>query len=113
MKINVKETVPITFSSVNDTLLGIKKLGDVSFRAARTLEFFEQIKPVSPSVEEKLLSDLNKLNISRLRDIHYLKLIDILPSNPKDVKLALQGFSVTLKNEDAKKISDIFSSVDK
>jgi len=47
---------------------------------------------------------LEDLKIPRLKDTHITKIIDILPTTLEDLKAVLQGYSLTVNNENLNKI---------
>jgi len=55
---------------------------------------------------KKLKDALLKLNISRLKDVQVNKIIDLLPKTPNELKVILQGYNLTLTNDQIKSIID-------
>src|SRR3989344_9340196 len=72
---------------------------ELGFRAQKTFDYLENIKPVSAEKAQKLFDKLLKLEVPRLREMHFHKLIDIMPKTVKDVKVALQGYNLTITQE--------------
>ena len=58
--------------------------------------------PKAKELEEKL----TKLNVPRLKEQHIHKIIDVLPTTVKDLKVVLQGYTLTVNNDNMKKIAD-------
>ena len=60
------------------------------------------------TVKEKGIPALKKkieeLNISRLKERHIVKLIDVMPKDIDSLKMILSGESLTLKEEDYQKL---------
>ena len=52
-----------------------------------------------------------KLNISRLKDKHINKIVDLLPNDVDDLKSILSGENLTLKQEDLTKIVETIKNV--
>jgi len=57
---------------------------------------------------DELFEKLAKLELPRIKDIQIKKLIDIGPKNLNDVKIILQGYNISLSNENVQKILDVF-----
>ena len=47
-----------------------------------------------------------KLSIPRLKEQHMHKIMDIMPTTLNELKVVLQGYTITLNNESMKKIID-------
>ena len=56
---------------------------------------------------KELKGKLASLKISRLKEEHITKIIDLLPKTANDIKVILQGYTLSLSSENAKKIADI------
>jgi DNA-directed RNA polymerase subunit F len=97
--------IPISMHELKKELEKIKKRDkELNFRAAKTEEYLQQITSFKKS--DELNEKLVKLNIPRLKDQHIKKIVDILPTTVKDLKVVLQGYTLTINNENAKKIVD-------
>ncbi len=86
---------------------------ELGFRAQRCLDHLESISPISQKKAKELENALAKLEIPRMKESHIHKLIDTLPKNSDDVKLILQGYALTVTNENCKKIADAIADVAK
>lgn len=78
-----------------------KELNPIAIKTQESLNKFTSIK-VKDAI--KLKEELNQLNISRLKDRHIIKIIDIMPENIDALKLIFVGENVTLKQDDLDKI---------
>ena len=78
---------------------------ELDFRAAKTEEYLSQISTTEKS--EQLFKKLLDLGIPRLKESYIHKIIDIMPAAPRDLKVVLQGYSLTLSNDASKKIIDV------
>jgi DNA-directed RNA polymerase subunit F len=102
----VQET-EIPMYEVKKEIEAIKKRDkDLNFRAQKTEEFLNTFVTHKESDLEELTEKLRKLNIPRLRDAQIFKIVDILPTTVDDVKLVLQGYTITVSQENIKKIAD-------
>ena len=100
---------PISAYQLKEELSKIKQRDkELNFRAVKTEEHLEHI---SPSKNTNALFDkISKLNISRLKEQHIYKIIDIMPAAVKDLKLVMQGYTLSLNNENMKKIVDALNA---
>lgn len=107
---NVISETPISMHELKKVLGKIKKRDkELNFRAAKTEEFLNQIASFKKS--DELSKKLAKLKIPRLKDQHIEKIADILPTTIKDLKLVLQGYTLTINNENAKKIVEVVNKL--
>lgn len=105
MKQKLNET-PISAVEVKHTLEKIReKEGELNYRAGKTYEYLEQFAKLSSKKAKELFEALTKLEIPRMKEQHIVKLIDVLPTTAKDVKTVLQGYAVTVTNENLDKIA--------
>jgi len=96
---------PISAAQLKEKLNEIKKRdGELNFRAAKAEEHLGSID-VNKNADA-LFDKISKLNISRLKEQHIYKIIDIMPTTVKDLKVVMQGYTISLNNENMKKIVD-------
>lgn len=108
MKYDITETEPVNLNEVKEELEKIKKRDkELNFRAQKTLEYAQQVAKLGKEKADELKKKLEGLKISRLKEIHIQKIIDILPTREDDVKVVLQGYNLTLTKENYKKIADV------
>ncbi len=106
------EEKPITMAGLKKELESIKeKYNELNFRSGRTLEYLNEFVPEKEKVLLELHEKLVKLNIPRLREEHICKIVDILPKSADELKTVLQGYTLTVNNENLKKIADAINSV--
>ena len=110
MTLEILSEVPISATQLKEELKKIKqKDEELNFRAAKTedhLDAIQDVKDVQPLFEK-----ISKLNIPRLREQHIYKIIDIMPKTIKDLKVVMQGYTVSLNNENLKKIVDVVNGL--
>ena len=100
----VKEE-PLTLSELKSKLDQIKKRDkELSFRANKTHEYLTVFASMQEKKSQELKKKLQDLNISRLKDKHIAKIIDLYPKNSDDLKVILSGENLTLKQEDLQRI---------
>ncbi len=86
---------------------------ELGFRAQRTLDHLESTGTLPQKKAKELENALKKLEIPRMKEQHIHKLIDVLPKTAEDVKLILQGYALTVTNENCKKIADTIAEIAK
>ena len=102
----VKEE-PITMAELKEELKKIKKRDEeLNFRAEKTEEYLNQFQILKEKEAKELRKKIEELEVPRLRPEHIVKLIDILPNTPEEVKTVLQGYTITVTKENLKKIAD-------
>ncbi len=98
---------PMNASELHGEMKRIKARDtELGFRAQKTLDYLEGGDFLAPEKAKELYDKLQKLEVPRLRDVHFHKLVDCLPTSAKDVKVVLQGYQVTVSQESCKKIAD-------
>ncbi len=90
-----------------------EKEKELGFRAQRTLDHLESIGALAQKKAKELETALAKLEIPRMKEQHIHKLIDVLPKTADEVKLILQGYALTVTNENCKKIADTIIEIAK
>ncbi len=107
-KPKIMQETEIPMYEVKREIESIKKRDkELNFRAQQTDEFLNTFVTLKESDLEELSEKLKKLNIPMLRDSHIYKIVDILPTSTDDVKLILQGYTITVSQENMKKIADL------
>ena len=81
-----------------------KRDGELNFRANRTEEYLQQTCSLKKS--EELFDKIVKLAIPRLKEQHIHKIIDVCPTTINDLKIIVQGYTLSLNNDSMKKIVD-------
>ena len=91
------EESPITMIDLSSEIAKIRKRDEeVNFRVGKVEEYLHHFVKLKPSQAKELKQILEKLNVPRLRDVHISKLIDILPTSADDVKVILEGYTITI-----------------
>lgn len=81
---------------------------ELNFRAEKTFDYLQQVSELDEKKAKELFDKLTKLNISRLKEPQINAIINLLPKKEEDVKMILQGYSITLTKE---AIEQIISAV--
>lgn len=109
MRINILNEAPITAAEVKEELKKIKKEHkELNFRAQKTEDYLNQAFPDSKKSSD-IVKKLEGMKIPRLREEHIVKLADVKPTTEQDVKVALQGYAVTVTKENMNKIAKAIS----
>jgi len=107
MKGKVINEQPMNVVDVKESLEKIKERDNgLNFRAQKTLDYIQSTHKLSVKQAKELSAALEKLGISRLKEVHIHKLIDTLPTAEDDVNCILQGYTLNLKKDDMKKIAE-------
>ena len=103
----ILNTTPINSTELFSEMKRIKDRDkELGFRAQKTLDYLESMNIMDAKKGKELFDKLMKLEVPRLREMHFDKIVDLMPSNQKDVKTILQGYNVTVSAEACKKIAD-------
>lgn len=105
-KPNILEENSLNMIVVRKTLEKIKKRDtELNFRMQKTEEYLQNVTKLSNKDYETLLKELESLNVPRFKDVHLNKIIDLLPKTPELVKLLFQGQTISISDDNAKKIA--------
>jgi len=108
MKPEILSEQPVPISFAKEELERIKKRdGELSFRGKKTEEYFQSFAFLERKRAEELKKKLEALDIPRLRDIHVVKIMDVLPQTLSELKTLLQGYPLTVKEDSMKKIVEV------
>lgn len=98
----------ITLSEAKADLTRIKARDkELSFRSTKTEEYLNQFAPLEEKKARELSKKIESLNIPRLKDTHICKIIDVMPTTLIELKAVLQGYTITIKDENLKKVIEI------
>lgn len=103
--IEVLEKRPVSIAEVKDTLKKIRKRDEeLSFRGGKTEEYVNDIAVLSFAQAKKCFKALEALELPRLRDVHFIKIIDTMPESAEHLKVIMSGFNVTVTKENLQKL---------
>ncbi|MBL7055470.1 hypothetical protein ISS07_01000 [Candidatus Woesearchaeota archaeon] len=109
MALEILSEQPINSYQVKKELAGIKKRDkELKFRAQKTEEHLASAAEYKDA--DKLYNKIEKLKIPRLREQQVHKIVDVMPTTVKDLKLILQGYTVSVTQENMKKVVDAINS---
>ena len=100
----INET-PVSAVELKEKLEAIKKRDkEVGTKATKTIEYLNTFVHIKPKEAGDIKKRILSLNISRLKDRHIAKIIDINPKDIESLKALFTGENLTLKQEDLNKI---------
>jgi len=106
-KPEILEKAPINIVEVKQALEKIKKTDEeLNFRAQKTEEYVQELAKIKPKQAKELYDKMIALDIPRFKEQHAHKLIDLMPTSEKQVKMILTSYHMTIKNDDVKKIAN-------
>ena len=99
---------PINVLQLKEEMEKIRKRDkEMNFRAERTEEYLHHVAKLSPQKGKELYNKLEKLDVPRIKEIHIHKIIDTMPNTIEALKAVLQGYLITVANDNLKKIIDV------
>jgi DNA-directed RNA polymerase subunit F len=104
--ITIVEEKPLTLIELKEKILAVEKRdNELSMKAQKTRDYLAEHASKSKKVEE-LKKALADLQISRLKERHIVKLIDLAPKNIDEIRSIFAGENLTVKQEDLTRILD-------
>ncbi len=98
---------PVSVYDIKEQLESIKKRdGDLTFRGNKVEEYLQQFTMVSPKKAKEIKAKIEELQVPRLKEAHIFKIIDVMPKHLEELKVVLQAYTITVKDEHLKKILD-------
>jgi DNA-directed RNA polymerase subunit F len=112
MNPKIQEENPISIYDLKKELTKIKKRDEeLALRATKTEEYLNAFVVLKQKDAESLKNALTELEIPRLKDHHIIKIIDVLPESEEELKIVLQGYTLTVNKDNMKKIVDEIKKV--
>ena len=107
VKPEIIQETPISMVEAKDELNKIKKKdGELNFRAEKTEEYLNQFTNLDIKKSNELKGKLEGLKIPRLKEEHIIKIVDLMPLSAEEVKTILGGYTITITNDNLKKIAE-------
>jgi DNA-directed RNA polymerase subunit F len=106
---------PVSLAELKEDIAKMKKReGDEpSIRITKMEDYLNAFSPLSAAKQKELIASIKKLDVPRLKDEHVIKISDLLPKTVDELKVVLQGYVVSVTNENLKKIVDAVKAVAK
>ncbi|MBU2560742.1 MAG: hypothetical protein KKD17_00440 [Nanoarchaeota archaeon] len=106
-KPGIIEETPVSMAELKEELKRIKKRDtSLNFRAEKTEEYLDQFVTMKDKEAKELFKKIEGLEVPRMKPEHMVKLIDIMPTSADEVRIILQGYTITVTKENLKRISD-------
>ena len=102
--IEIIEEYPLSMAELKEKLEDIKKKFELDARANKTVDYLNLFSKSSGKEASKLREKLKSLDISRLKDKHITKIVDIKPENLDTLKTIFANEPLQLKPEELNKI---------
>ncbi|MFC2135887.1 hypothetical protein ACFLTH_14830 [Bacteroidota bacterium] len=110
----VIEKIPTNIVELKNELAKIKKRdGELTFRGNKTEEYLNDFASISKKSADELIEKLRKLNITRLKEEFIHKIIDMMPTSVEELKVILQGYTLSVSVEDMNKIIKVVKEYSK
>ena len=110
----ILEEKPMNVVELSVEIAKIKKREEeVNFRVGKVEEFLGFFLKLKPADAKAMQAELEKLNIPRLRDVHIHKLIDLMPATADDVKMVLEGYTITITKANCEQIAEVLKKCKK
>jgi|SRR3989338_5549988 len=100
----VSET-PLALAEVKSILNSVEQRdGSLNFLSNKAKEQQEVFATLALKKKEELYAKLTGLNLTRLKEEYYCKIIDFLPQNVEELKVILQSYPLSLSKKDQESI---------
>ena len=95
------ESKPVTLVEVKQAIENMQQRDtELNYRCGKAKEYVDSFVTISSENKEKLLKKLQELNLTRLRDEHFTKIIDFSPTTANELKIVLQAYPLSLPKKD-------------
>ena len=102
-KPEILEEKPVSMVELKKEMEKEKK-EEPNFRVVRTKEYLSQFVVLDIKKAQELREKIEKLKIPRLKEEYIIKILDILPTRVEDLKSILQAYTITITNDNIKRI---------
>lgn len=104
-KPEILEKQPLTLAELKGALSKLKKRDEeLSFRAGKTDEYVGQVTQLNQKQSSELKKQIMALDIPRLKEEQVVKIVDLVPKSLAELKLVLQGYTLTVSNDNLNKV---------
>ncbi len=103
---DVIEKKPVTIVKARAILKEIKKK---NYAQNMAFEYASKFSKLTEKKAEKLLEELSQAGIPRIKDRHLVKLVDIMPESPEEIRAVFLKEDITLNKEDIDKILEVLA----
>ena len=111
-EIIIKNETPLSPIELKEKLEDIKKRDKtLNPKALKTMEYLDKFAKINKKQAEEIKKKIQELDISRIKEKHVAKLIDLMPEDIDSLKIIFASENLTLKQEDLQKILEIIKNV--
>jgi len=103
----VLEEAALSTVHLKSVLKALQLEGTLSFRGEKSMAYLDTFVLYTEKEAEELHTKILGLNISRLKERHIVKILDVMPKDLDSLRLLLANETLTIKDEDLKKILDV------
>jgi len=101
--------------SMTDLRLEIEKIRkrekeEPNIRVTKMEDYMNSLTPLSETKEKELIEAIRKLDVPRMKDEFVFKIVEMLPKTVEDLKIILQGYVISITNDNLKKLVDVINS---
>ena len=99
------EEKPTSLADVKVVLQHIEKRDvELGYVSTKCKEYLDSITLLPVEKKEELHKKLVGLNLTRLKEEHFIKIIDFLPGTVQELKVVLQAYPLSLPKKDQESI---------
>lgn len=99
------EEHPVSLIDVKEYIQTIEDRDkELNFASNRVKEYVEAFVTLSPAQKKELHTKLVDLKLTRLKEEHFIKIIDFVPQTINDLKIVLQAYPLSLPKKDQESI---------
>ena len=99
------QDVPLSLAELKETMESVEKRdGELNYLSLKTKEYLESFTPIAYKKREELHAKLLGLNLTRLKEDHFCKIIDFMPKTIDELKVVLQSYPLSLPKKDQESI---------
>jgi len=99
---------PLSLAEVKSKIASLKKRdAELNFRANKVNDYISAHNILSQKSAKELETKLTELEMSRIKDIHIKKIIDLVPETTDDLRTILSSYNISLSSDNMKKIIDV------
>ncbi|MBN1385446.1 hypothetical protein JW968_00535 [Candidatus Woesearchaeota archaeon] len=107
-KITIINEAPLSLNDVRSEIKAIKKRDtELNARAQKVEEYVNTFLILKQKEAKDISKAIEDLNIPRLKELHIKKIIDMMPTSVDELKSILQGYPISVTNDNIKKIVDV------
>lgn len=108
MSIEITSENPVSMAALREKLKAVKKRDkELNFRANKVDEYLDMFVKLKEKDAEDMCKKLEALNVPRLKPEHIVKIVDLMPETVEDLKVILQGYTLTVNKENMAKIVEV------